>query len=67
MRSCFRSKVIQVFLAAKDKALLLLKSVTTTETKRLVEAQINAKNYDGVFDTLKARFGIPKSILSGAE
>ncbi len=46
----------------EDKALLLLKSVTTTETKRLVEAQINAKNYDGVFDTLKARFGIPKSI-----
>ncbi len=39
-----------------------LKSVTTTEAKCLAEAQINAKNYDGVINTLKARYGIPKSI-----
>ncbi len=51
-----------IFFSPEDKALLLLKSVTTIETKRLVKAQINAENYDGVLDTLKARYGIPKSI-----
>ncbi len=46
----------------EDKAHLLLKVMTATEPRRVVESQISTRNYTGVFDILKACFGTPKDI-----